>query len=181
MTRTRDLSSLDASTTLQLNNSHAKETSELDLTGLTTLIGMACYARGIDQGKTAFLIALDHNAIYQNPNFAWFKKAYPSFVYIDRIIVAESARGQGIARLLYEDLFAAAQRAGVPRIVCEVNSEPPNPASDAFHLAMGFEKVGQGVLYNGAKTVNYFGRVARTLISADTAGAPFMQSHRSEY
>jgi uncharacterized protein len=153
-----DLGSLDTAITLQLNNIHAKETSELDLVRLTTLLGMACYARGIDQGKTAFLIALDHTATYQNPNFAWFKSAYESFIYIDRIVVAESARGQGIARLLYKDLFAAAHRAGVPRIVCEVNSEPPNPASDAFHLTMGFEKVGQAVLYNGAKTVNYFAK-----------------------
>jgi predicted GNAT superfamily acetyltransferase len=154
----REIGSLDADVTLQLNNAHAKETSELDLARLTTLLDMACYARGIDQGKTAFLIALDHTAPYQNPNFAWFKNAYPSFVYIDRVIVAESARGQGIARLLYEDLFFASHRAGVPRIVCEVNLEPPNPASDAFHLAMGFEKVGQAVLYNGAKTVNYFAK-----------------------
>jgi uncharacterized protein len=153
-----DLGSLDASITLRLNNAHAKETSELDLARLTALLTMACYARGIDQGKTAFLIALDHTAPYQNPNFAWFKSTYQTFVYIDRVIVAESARGQGIARLLYEDLFAAAHNAGVPQIVCEVNSKPPNPASDAFHLAMGFEKVGQAVLYNGAKTVNYFAK-----------------------
>jgi predicted GNAT superfamily acetyltransferase len=154
----RNLGNLDANITLQLNNSHAQETSELDLARLTTLLSMACYARGIDQGKTAFLIALDYTAPYENPNFAWFKRAYPSFVYIDRVIVAESARGQGIARLLYEDLFTAARSTGVHRIVCEVNLEPPNPASDAFHLAMGFEKVGQAVLYNGTKTVNYFAK-----------------------
>jgi predicted GNAT superfamily acetyltransferase len=153
-----DLGSLGASITLQLNNAHAKETSELDLVRLNTLLGMACYARGIDQGKVAFLIALDHTAPYENPNFAWFKSAYQSFVYIDRVIVAESARGQGIARLLYEDLFASARSAGIHRVVCEVNSEPPNPASDAFHFAMGFEKVGKAVLYNGAKTVNYFAK-----------------------
>ena len=153
---TEDLNNLDPILTLQLNNTHIKETSELDLTSLTALLTMASYAKGIDQGKTAFLIALDHTAPYQNPNFAWFKNAYSSFIYIDRIIVAESARGQGIARLLYEDLFAAAHRTGNHRIVCEVNSEPPNPASDAFHQAMGFEKVGQAILYSGAKTVNYF-------------------------
>jgi predicted GNAT superfamily acetyltransferase len=153
-----DLGSLDAGITLQLNNAHARETSELDLVRLTTLLDLACYAKGIDQGKTAFLIALDHTAPYQNPNFAWFKRAYQSFVYIDRVVVAESARGQGIARLLYEDLFAAAHSIGVLRIVCEVNLEPPNPASDAFHLAMGFETVGQAVLYDGAKTVNYFAK-----------------------
>jgi predicted GNAT superfamily acetyltransferase len=154
----RTIDPLDPVPTLQLNNTHIKETSELNPTTLTALLNMALYAKGIDQGKTAFLIALDHTAPYQNPNFAWFKNAYPSFLYIDRIIVAESARGQGIARLLYEDLFTVAHRAGLHRIVCEINSDPPNPASDAFHQTMGFEKVGQAILYNGAKTVNYFAK-----------------------
>jgi uncharacterized protein len=154
----KDLGTLNPNLTLLLNNTHAKETSELDLAHLNKLLDMAYYARGIDQGETAFLIALDHTAPYQNPNFAWFKNTYQSFIYIDRIIVAESARGRGIARLLYEDLFATAHRTAIPRIVCEVNSDPPNPASDAFHLTMGFEKVGQAVHYNGAKTVNYFAK-----------------------
>jgi predicted GNAT superfamily acetyltransferase len=155
------LTSLDLTPVLSLNNAHAKETSLLDEDSLAALLGMAFYARGIDRGATAFLIALGHNASYKNPNFAWFKATCEPFIYIDRIIVAKSARGRGIARLLYEDLFAAARQAGHYRVVCEVNIEPPNPASDAFHAAMGFEGVGQATIHNGTKTVRYFEKTLR--------------------
>ena len=129
---------------LPLNNAHAKETSALDDASLTALLDMAFYARGIDRGATAFLIALAHNAPYESPNYLWFKAARESFVYIDRIIVLSSARGRGIARLLYNDLFAAARTAGHDRVVCEVNIDPPNLVSEAFHATMGFQRVGGG-------------------------------------
>ena len=151
-----NLTSLDLTPILSLNNAHAKETSLLDEDSLAALLGMAFFARGIDRGATAFLIALDHNAPYINANFAWFKASREPFIYIDRIIVAKSACGQGLARLLYEDLFTAAKQSGHSRVVCEVNIEPPNPASDAFHSAMGFEGVGQATIHNGTKTVRYF-------------------------
>jgi hypothetical protein len=156
-----DLSLLDATAVLLLNNTNAKETSALDVVSLKTLLDMAFYARGIDRGATAFLIALEQNAAYVNPNFQWFQAARESFVYIDRVIVSISARGQGIARLLYGDLIAAAKCAGHDRVVCEVNIEPPNPASEAFHVAMGFEAVGEATIHNGTKTVRYFERMFR--------------------
>jgi predicted GNAT superfamily acetyltransferase len=157
----RNLSLLDTTAVLLLNNANAKETSALDEAGLKTLLDMAFYARGIDRGATAFLIALEHNAAYVNPNFMWFQASRESFVYIDRIVVSISARGQGIARVLYEDLIAAAKRAGHDRVVCEVNIEPPNPISEAFHVAMGFNAVGQATIHNGAKTVRYFEKILR--------------------
>jgi uncharacterized protein len=156
-----DLSSLDPTAVLLLNNTNAKETSALDGGSLKTLLDMAFYARGIDRGATALLIALENNAGYASPNFMWFKESRESFVYIDRIIVSISARGQGMARVLYEDLIAAAKRAGHDRVVCEVNIEPPNPVSEAFHVAMGFEPVGQATIHNGTKTVRYFEKMLR--------------------
>lgn len=156
-----DLSLRDATAVLLLNNINAKETSVLDDAGLKALLDMAFYARGIERGATAFLIALEHSAAYVNPNFMWFQASRRSFVYIDRIVVSISARGQGIARLLYEDLFAAAKRGGHDRVVCEVNIEPPNPVSEAFHLTMGFEAVGQATIHNGKKTVAYFEKMIR--------------------
>jgi predicted GNAT superfamily acetyltransferase len=151
-----DLTLADAPVILSLNNPHASETSLLDEFGMIALLKMAFYARGIDRGATALLLALDQNAPYENTNFKWFKASRKSFVYIDRIIVADSVRGLGIARLLYEDLFAAAIRSGHHRVVCEVNLDPPNPASDAFHQAMGFHEVGQAAIHGGKKTVRYF-------------------------
>ena len=156
-----DRSLLDKAAVLSLNNVHAKETSTLDGTRLAELLEMSFYARGIHRGGTAFLIALDQNAPYRNPNFRWFKESRESFVYIDRVIVAASAQGQGIARLLYDDLFVAAREVGQERVVCEVNIEPPNPISEAFHLAMGFKEVGQASIHGGTKTVRYFEKTIR--------------------
>jgi uncharacterized protein len=155
------LSAVDVAILLPLNNAHAKETSALDNASFTGLLDMAFYARGIDRGATAFLIALDHKASYGSPNFIWFKAARESFVYIDRIIVSSSARGRGIARFLYDDLFAAVRNAGHDRVVCEVNIDPPNLVSEAFHVTMGFEVVGEATIHNGTKNVRYLEKTLR--------------------
>jgi uncharacterized protein len=146
---------------ISLNNEHVLETSLLDDAGLAELLRMAFYARGVDEGKTAFLIALDHQAAYVNPNFSWFAARYNSFVYIDRVIVSAAARGRGLAKELYRDLFAAAMQRGHERVVCEVNSKPPNPASQAFHAAMGFAVVGEATIHGGEKSVCYLEKSLR--------------------
>jgi uncharacterized protein len=46
-------------------------------------------------------------------------------------------------------------------VVCEVNIDPPNPASEAFHLALGFKEVGQATIHGGTKTVRYFEKIIR--------------------
>ena len=51
-----------------------------------------------------------------------------------------------------------AGRAGHDQIVCEVNSEPPDPASDAFHTALGFREIGRATIHDGRKAVRYFRR-----------------------
>jgi hypothetical protein len=43
-------------------------------------------------------------------------------------------------------------------VVCEVNADPPNPASDAFHTALGFAEVGSASIHAGSKTVRYLAR-----------------------
>lgn len=142
---------------LALNNEHAEELSWLEAPRLSELVDRAFYARRIGAIE-AFLLAFDQDADYDSPNFLWFKARYPRFVYVDRIAVAASARGRGHARKLYEDLFAAAKAAGFGIVVCEVNADPPNPASDAFHAALGFSEVGQAAIHGGTKTVRYFAR-----------------------
>jgi uncharacterized protein len=155
----QDLGLLDIAAMLTLNNANVAETSLLDEAGMNALLRAAFYARGTDRGATAFLIALDHNAAYVNPNFSWFREHRKSFVYIDRVIIAQASRGHGIGRKLYQDLFAAASQAGHDRIVCEVNIRPPNPASEAFHAAMGFIGIGDATIHDGKKTVRYFEKI----------------------
>jgi len=139
---------------LALNNALARELSWLDREKLARMIRNAFVALRIGD-VDAFMIAFDQDSDYDGENFGWFKSRYERFVYVDRIAVAAAARGRGLARRLYEDLFAAASHSGQQLIVCEVNAEPPNPESDAFHAFFGFEHVGTAVLRSGEKTVRY--------------------------
>lgn len=157
MEEIQPLDPAEASRALALNNEHAEELSLLDADRLAELVGRAFLARRIG-AVDAFLLAFDQDADYDSPNFLWFRSRYPRFVYVDRIVVARSARGRGYARRLYDNLFQHALRAGHERIVCEVNREPPNPASDAFHAALGFSEVGAAAIRGGAKTVRYLTR-----------------------
>ena len=142
---------------LALNNAHARELSWLEPGELFALLGQAFYARRV--GKLdAFLLAFDQHASYDSPNYLWFRERYPRFVYVDRVVVAPAARGRGIARLLYDDVIRCARVAGHDLVVCEVNVEPPNPASDALHAALGFTQVGWAKIDEGRKTVRYLSR-----------------------
>ena len=144
-------------TILALNNAHAVELLWLNVDQLRSLIRQAFYARRVGNAD-AFLLAFDEGASYDSPNFIWFRQRYTRFVYVDRIVVAPSMRGRGYARVLYTDLFEEARRAAHHVVVCEVNSDPPNPASDAFHAAFDFEEVGRATIHQGSKTVRYLAR-----------------------
>jgi uncharacterized protein len=156
---------------LALNNAHAQQLSWLEPARLEQLVAQSFLAWRIGS-LDAFLLAFDQDAPYDSPNFLWFRARYPRFVYIDRIAVTPSARGQGLARLLYCDLFDTARRRGHTHIACEVNVDPPNPTSDAFHAALGFVEVGCASIHDGSKTVRYLERTLHVTTRAATEFRP---------
>lgn len=140
---------------LALNNAHTTELSPLSAGGLRALLDSAFYARRVGD-LDAFLIALDEtHPTYASPNYLWFQARQSRFVYVDRIVVAKGARGKGHARRLYADLIEQASAAGHKSIVCEVNMDPPNRASNAFHETLGFKQIGTAAIHGGSKTVRY--------------------------
>jgi hypothetical protein len=147
----------DEADILALNNEHAAELSWLEAERLSFLLGEAFYARRIGDLE-AFIMTFDQEANYDSPNFIWFRERYERFIYVDRVVVAAPARGRGHARRLYQDLFEHAERAGHTLVTCEVNADPPNPASDAFHAALGFTEVGDAVIHGGKKAVRYYAK-----------------------
>jgi predicted GNAT superfamily acetyltransferase len=103
-------------------------------------------------------LMIDEQTPAQGPNHAWFLARHARFLYVDRVCVHARARRCGLARALYLDALAAAARRGASVICCEVNREPPNPASDAFHAALGFVEVGRAFLPDRGKLVRYLER-----------------------
>lgn len=75
--------------------------------------------------------------------YAWFSARHRDFLYVDQIAVARSAWRAGVGAALYTDLERDARARGAAVLTCEVNLEPPNPRSLAFHAALGFREVGR--------------------------------------
>jgi len=140
---------------LALNQADVVATSPLDPQRLSTLAGTAtCFDVFVEGAQVlGFLLAFRETDGHDNMNFAWSLERYPRFFYIDRIVVAAEHRGRGIASQLYGALEQRAARAGVPLMTCEVNVDPPNPASMSFHKRRGFTNVDERRAAPGGKTI----------------------------
>lgn len=147
----------EASELLRLNNDFATELSFLTADAMSRLVQISFMARRVGEAD-AFVIAHDQDADHDSLNYLWFRPRFPRFVYIDRVVVDPRRRGLGLARTLYEAVFAKAAEAGHDRVVCEVNIRPPNDASHAFHRTLGFEPVDSAVLPGGEKEVQYYSK-----------------------
>lgn len=103
---------------------------------------------GLRQGVlVALFVGLPEGVAYASPNYGWFAARHERFAYVDRIALAPAARGTGLAQLLYERWRTAARDAGRAVLCAEVNVEPPNERSLAFHAAQGFVEVGRTAPY----------------------------------
>ena len=142
---------------LALNNQFAAELSFLQAEGFSALLMGASHVQAT-AGGAAFIVAFNDECHYENPNFHWLKQHYQRFYYIDRVVVGEDMRGRGVARQFYAHLEVLARAEGRERLVCEINAIPPNPISDGFHKALGFEIVGEQYLAQKDKTVRYWAK-----------------------
>ena len=105
------------------------------------------------EGQVAgYLLAFDQDGDYDSMNYHWFVRKYPSFAYVDRIVVSDEFRRRGIADALYTHLIKQLPDT-CPVLTCEVNTRPANPGSMAFHTTLGFEAVGEQTTEQGAKSV----------------------------
>lgn len=145
---------------LALNNAAVPHVNALTPEALATLVAGAelAVAARHGEGVGGFLLAFGPGSAYDSPNYRWFDARYRRFLYVDRIVVAEAARGAGLGRSLYRAAFAQAE--GRP-LCCEVNLRPPNEASLRFHRGLGFREVGRQETGEGEKEVMLLERSAR--------------------
>jgi predicted GNAT superfamily acetyltransferase len=149
----RPISSADLPELLTVNNAAVPNVNELDAGRFAELVGLAELATVATDGDTllGFVLAMAEGAGYDSANYLWFSARYPRFLYVDRVIVAETGRGAGTGTALYKAVFDHAGP-GVP-VTCEVNVRPPNEGSMRFHRRHGFAEVGRQDTEGGTKTV----------------------------
>jgi uncharacterized protein len=153
--RIRNLSTADIPDILAINSGALPGVSRLDTATASVLLSTATIAwlAVLGERVAGYLIGFLHTSSYDGEEFIWFKQRGGRFIYVDQIAVAASFRGLGIGRRLYAELARwSADDAGLA-MVCEVNAEPPNPGSLAFHKTCGFSEVGRLVVADGRKIV----------------------------
>ena len=125
---------------------------------LAELVAMSLVAVVVDDGAPAgFVLGMPPDLGYQSENYLFFsaraREQGTTFVYVDRIVLAAHLRGRGLGPQLYQAVFDEARRVGADEVLCEVNLEPPNPGSLAFHTRIGFAEVGRQSTKGGANVV----------------------------
>ncbi len=130
---------------LAFNQEFVRFLSPLTPEGLCEIDGMADLRLVAEHCGivTAFLFAFRERSGYDSINYQWFEQRHASFLYIDRVVIDSALQGQGVGSALYQQVFAHAAAAGVPWVTCEIDCDPPNPASDRFHARFGFQEAGR--------------------------------------
>lgn len=110
-----------------------------ELTRLLALSAQHVIVEDAAGGVIGYALVFAHDADYDGEEFQILRQRIAEpFLYIDQIALAPSARGRGIGRLVYAGLAQRAQAQGLRALCCEVNTQPANPASLAFHERLGF-------------------------------------------
>lgn len=133
---------LDAVTAL--NAANVPAVGEADRAKIERLVDTSWLSLGAVSGEgtlLGFCVVFEPGATYESVNYRWFHDRYDDFVYLDRVAVDEAARGHGIGRALYDEV--ARRAADRSWFTLEVNLEPRNDESLAFHQRLGFTEVGQ--------------------------------------
>ncbi|MEO9095484.1 MAG: GNAT family N-acetyltransferase [Microbacteriaceae bacterium] len=154
----RTLGPADLYELVRLNNAAVPavpQSTEADIARLVELAAVAVAAVSADEPNRVlgFMIAIEPGRPYDSENYLWFEARGIDHLYVDRLVVAEDARGAGVGRLLYAQVFEAARAAGRAEVTCEVNVQPPNPGSMLFHERLGFTEVGRQETKGGSVVV----------------------------
>ncbi len=146
----RPITQADHEAVLALNEQNVELLAPLDQPRLRQLLGWADSGSVIDVGGAfaGFVLTFVSGSAYDGENFAWFAQRYPDFAYLDRVVIHEDFRRRGLATRVYDELEG---RCGRPVFALEVNLDPPNEPSLAFHRARGYAEVGQRL--SGGHTV----------------------------
>ena len=151
----RDVSCADLEAVRLLNNVAVPHVNSLPHDEFDRFRQVAAYFRVArnDKDILGFLVGFLPDADYASENYRWFQAHHDEFIYIDRIVVAPAASGQGIARALYQDLQGNMD-GRARKMACEVNIRPANERSARLHHRLGFIEVGQQETGGGGKLVS---------------------------
>jgi predicted GNAT superfamily acetyltransferase len=152
MPKLRPITEADVPDVLALNERNVELLAPMDEDRLHELNSLADRfdVLEVDGAFAGFVITFTPGAPYDSELYGWFSERYAAdFYYLDRIVLHEDFRRRGLGGFVYDEMESTARKYG--RLVLEVNVQPPNDPSIAFHAARGFTEVSR--YDTGAKVV----------------------------
>ncbi len=155
----RPLVPTDLERIVELNNQAypaVPVTTPEEMTALVELSSLGVVAEN-DGRVIGFVLAIDPGSNYTSENYTFFTERAAdtglASLYVDRVVIDVNDRGRGTGRLLYSAVFDRARADGRDEVTCEVNLDPPNPGSLAFHARLQFARVGEQPTKGGSVIV----------------------------
>jgi predicted GNAT superfamily acetyltransferase len=133
----------DIPAVLELNARNVEALAPMDEARLHELRGLADRFDVLEHDGcfAGFVITFAPGTSYDSENYRWFSERYDEFCYLDRIVLREDRRRQGLGTFVYDEVEAAARPRR--RLALEVNLVPRNDVSLAFHARRGYKEVGR--------------------------------------
>lgn len=144
VTLLRPIEPRDHPAVLDLNARNVQLLAPMDEERLAQLVAWADRADVIvvEAEVAGFVFTFAPGTAYDSENYRWFSDHRgDAFYYLDRIVLADTRRRLGLGRRVYDELERVAATYG--RMVLEVNVEPANDPSLAFHRARGYVDVAE--------------------------------------
>ncbi len=159
----RPITPHDIEAVLAINNDAVPAVNSLTTNELTDIINFSEKAWVVDEGDkiVGVLIVLGPGESYGSANYTWLANQFRNFCYVDRIIIADSGKRKGYGKALYLALEEHAASTGTEVLLCEVNVEPENPQSMAFHASLGWVPF-QDREHSPNKVVRYFKKLIKS-------------------
>ena len=143
----RTIASADLDRVRDLNQDNVPAVGDATRERLAHLVDESAIAlvSEIDGEITGFCIVFGRGADYDSVNYLWFMERHPSAMYLDRVAFDERFQGRGLGTEMYDEVDRIIRRdhPTATGLTLEVNIDPPNEPSLAFHRKHGFVEVGR--------------------------------------
>jgi predicted GNAT superfamily acetyltransferase len=137
----------DLDRVLEINAANVPEVSEVDVEQLRFIVGECALALAVesDEEIAGFCLVLGPGSTYDSVNYQWFMDRTPDALYLDRVAFDERFQGRGLGSALYAEVarLMSSDNPDASTLTLEVNIDPPNEPSLAFHRKHGFTEVGR--------------------------------------
>lgn len=140
----RDLADHDLDVVLEINTANVPAVGLVDLDRLRHLVGESAIALVVEDDGivVGFCLVLAPDSTYDSINYRWFMDRYTDAYYLDRVAFDSTAQGRGLGAALYAEVDRRVAPCAA-RLTLEVNFDPPNEQSLAFHARQGYSEVGR--------------------------------------